>query len=66
MFKTNFRLVEDDNNTQITPFYKAKTFICKNMSNILWTIKAKPYVALILSRTVYVYWKTSRCTSTDG
>ena len=37
-FKANLRLVKGDNGAQIRPIYKAKTFICKNMSNTLCKI----------------------------
>jgi hypothetical protein len=63
-FKSNFRLVEWNTSAQITPIYKAKTFICKKcaildvkyrlkIANTAKKIlKSKPYVVLILSGTV--------------
>jgi hypothetical protein len=40
-FKANFRLVKMSKSIQIIPFFKAKTFICKNMSNTLCKILTK-------------------------
>jgi hypothetical protein len=72
-FKTNFMLVLMNNCARIIPIYKAKTSVCKNMSNNLCIIstnivnitkkklKSKQYVVLILSRTVcsdmYVFFQ---------
>ena len=40
-FKINFRLVKGDNSAQVTPIYKAETFIYKNMGNTLCKILTK-------------------------
>jgi hypothetical protein len=54
-FEANFRLVKGDNSAQIKTIYKAKTFICKNMCNTLFTSSFSRFSRKLVSLTLYCF-----------